>query len=143
MDPSGKRGSWSLTVICGVGVLRLVRLPRIRDESLRAGESWPSSTSLIEGPAILSRRLLAALCLRESFISASRSFRFLSRRFSLRSSLSIRRAHQPASASHRCARTCSMTLSISTPAHRIRSNESCSTGVLNGGGWVSFRYACC
>ena len=143
VEPSGKRGKASFTVICGVGVLRLERLPRTRDVSLRAGESCPSSTSLIEGAAILSSLLLAALSLLVAFNSASRSCRLRSRRFALRSSFSIKRAHQPARASHRCAKTCSMTLSMSTPAHLMRSRESFSTGVLNGGGWLSFRIACC
>ena len=90
-----------------------------------------------------SKRLLAALSLRRFLASASRSFLFRSLLFSFRSSFSINKAHHPAKVSQRCARTFSMTLSISTPALRIRSSVLFSKSVANGSGCVNFKMACC
>lgn len=121
----------------------VLRLPRLRETSALGEEGRPSSSTSLKGAAMRSKRLLVALSLRMFFASISRSLRFLSLLFSLRPSFSINKAHQPAKASQRWARTFSMTLSTSTPALRIRSNVSFSKSVVNGRGRANFRIACC
>lgn len=132
----GSSGGWSA---CGLPFARSSRLPRDRGDS--SGFSAASRISL----RLLCARslLLAALSLRIDLASASRSFRFRSRRFSFRCSFSKSRAHHPASESHRCASTCSMTISMSTPALRIRSRTSFSSCVENGAGCCILRISCC
>lgn len=106
------------------------------------GECNPSSSvSLIVG-ASLSKRLLAALKRLKLLASASLSFRLRSRLLALRSSFSSNSAHQPANESHRCARTFSMTISMSTPAARIRCSTSFSKSVEKGAGCCSFKISC-
>ena len=107
----------------------------------RTISSPSSSDSLIVG-AILSSRALAALILLDAFVSPSFSLRFLSLRLNLRSSFSIKRAHQPASESQRCERTFSMTKSMLTPALLIRCSVSFSRSVEKGAGCCSFNIAC-
>jgi hypothetical protein len=89
------------------------------------------------------RRLLDALNLLKLLASASLSLRFRSRLLSFRSSFSSSRPHQPASGSHLCPSTFSMTWSMLTPALRIRCNVAFSTSVLNGGGCKTLRISCC
>lgn len=107
---------------------RFIRRPRALGEFViaRSSPSWisPRESSLP----------LAALSLRMDFASVSRSLRLRSRLFSFRCSFSISRAHQPASESQRCERTFSMTMSISTPALRMRWRVSFSSWVENGAG---------
>lgn len=90
----------------------------------------------------MSRRLLAALNRRRLFASASFSFRFRSLLLAFRSSFSSNNAHQPARESHLCANTFSITMSMSTPAARIRCKTSFSSSVEKGAGCCSFSVSC-
>jgi hypothetical protein len=67
-------------------------------------------------------------------LSISLSLLFFSLRCILRCSFSNNRAHQPAKASHFCAKTLSITPSILTPELRILCKQSFSKGVEKGGG---------
>ena len=125
--PSLIRSSWIL--------VRLISRPR-------PTLSPSSSDSFIVG-AIRSSLALAALILLPAFVSASFSFRFRSLLKTLRSSFSIRSAHQPANESQRWDKTFSMTRSILTPALRIRCKVSFSSGDVKGAGVWSLRMACC
>jgi hypothetical protein len=123
-------------------LFRFTDLPLLFGVSEAVGECSPSSSvSLIVG-ASLSRRLLAALRRLKLLASASLSLRLRSFRFAFRSSFSSSKAHQPAKASHRCARTFSMTISMSTPAARIRCSTSFSNSVEKGAGCCSFSVSC-
>lgn len=130
-EPSGSRGR-SLTMICGV-LLLFVR-PRLVLLALVASGRDPSSATSSRVGAILSKRLLAPLSRRRIFRSASLSFRLRSRLASFLLSFSSSRAHHPARESHRCERTLSITLSISTPAAFMRSKVFFSRCVANGAG---------
>lgn len=124
-------------------LVRFRALPRPFGGSPIKGECSPSSSvSLIVG-ASLSKRLLAALSRLKLFASASRSLRLRSRLLAFRSSFSKSRPHQPARASQRWARTFSMTMSMSTPAARIRWRTSFSSSVVKGAGCCSFKISCC
>jgi hypothetical protein len=125
-------------------LLRFAVLPRLFGVvSLSDGEFWPSSSSSFIVGASLSRRLLAALNRLRLFASASFSFRLRSFRLALRSSFSSSNAHQPDKESHRCASTFSITMSMSTPAARIRWRTSFSSSVEKGAGCCSFSVSCC
>lgn len=89
------------------------------------------------------RRLLEALSLRMLLASASLSLRFRCLLLSFRSSFSMSSPHQPASGSHRCPRTFSITWSILTPALRMRPRVCFSRSVLKGGGCRTFNISCC
>lgn len=91
------------------GPLLLSFLPLGFGGSLRRITGIPSSSTSSSAGVKRSRRLLAALCLLVTRPSASFSFLFFSLRKCFRSSFSISNAHQPDKASHRPARTFSMT----------------------------------
>jgi len=112
-------------------LLRFIVLPRLFGVD---GECIPSSSDSLMVGASLSSRLLAALNRLRLLASASFSLRLRSLRFALRSSFSSSSAHQPANESHRWANTFSITMSISTPAARIRCNTSFSSSVEKGAG---------
>lgn len=124
-------------------LLRFTDRPRLLGVSIAIGECSPSSSVSRMVGASLSSRLLAALRRRRLFASASRSLRLRSRRLAFRSSFSSNKAHQPAKASQRCAKTFSMTMSISTPAARMRCKTSFSKSVEKGAGCCSFSVSCC
>jgi hypothetical protein len=125
----------------GAALDLLTPRPLVLGETILNRACSSSVISLRLGP--FNRRLLDALNLLRLLASASLSLRLRSRRLSFRSSFSRSRPHQPASGSHLCPRTFSITWSILTPALRIRCRVAFSTSVLNGGGCKTLRISCC
>jgi hypothetical protein len=126
-----------------VMLVRFKALPRLFGGSPNKGDCCPSSSVSLMVGANLSSRLLAALNRRRLLASASRSLCLRSLLRALRSSFSKSNAHHPARESHRCASTFSITMSMSTPAARIRCKTSFSRSVVKGAGCCNFKISCC